>query len=82
MEEVVEFERQFNFVSVSEIVLNKEEGGWGCLEFYGERFTQHNCFGPPSLLVEDLLSTGATQSSFYLLVEIGLPLNLFPVFMW
>ena len=37
----------------------------------------HNCFGPPSLLVEGLLSTGATPSSFYLLVELGLPLHLF-----
>ena len=32
----------------------------------------HNCFGPPALLVEGLLSMEATPSSFYLLVRLGL----------
>ena len=41
----------------------------------------HNCFGPPFLFVEGLLSTGPTPSSFYLLVEMGLPLYLFPAYM-
>ena len=41
----------------------------------------HNCFGPPFLFVEGLLSTGPTPSSFYLLVEMGLPLHLFPAYM-
>ena len=36
----------------------------------------HNCFGPRSLLVEGLLSTGPTRSIFYLLVEMGFPLHL------
>ena len=40
----------------------------------------HNCFGPPFLFVEGLLSTGPTPSSFYLLVEMGLPLHLFPAY--
>ena len=34
--------------------------------------SSHNCFGPPFLLVEGLLSTGPTPSRFYLLVEMGL----------
>ena len=42
----------------------------------------HNCFGPLFLFVEGLLSTGSTPSSFYLLVEMGLPLHLFPAYMW
>ena len=33
---------------------------------------------PPSLLVEGLLSTGPTPSSFHHLVEMGLPLHLYP----
>ena len=37
--------------------------------------THHNYFGPPLVFVEDLLSTGLTTSSFYLLVERGLPLQ-------
>ena len=41
----------------------------------------HNCFGPPFLFVEGLLSTGPTPSSFYLLLEMGLPLHLFPAYM-
>ena len=41
----------------------------------------HNCFGPPFLFVEGLLSTWPTPSSFYLLVEMGLPLHLFPAYM-
>ena len=41
----------------------------------------HNWFRPPSLLVEGLLSTGPTTSSFYLVVE-GLPLHLFPAYRW
>ena len=41
----------------------------------------HNCFIPPSLLVEGLLSMGPTLSSFCLLVEMGLPLHLFPAYM-
>ena len=36
----------------------------------------HKCFGSPFLLVEGLLSMGATPSSFYLLLELGLPLHL------
>ena len=43
---------------------------------------KHNFFRPQSLLVEGLLSTGPTQSSFYLLVEIGLPLHLFSAYRW
>ena len=35
----------------------------------------HNCFRPPSLLAESLLLTGATLSSFYLLVELGLQIH-------
>ena len=42
----------------------------------------HNCFGPPSLLLEGLLSTGPTPSSCYLLVEMGLQLHLFPAYTW
>ena len=42
----------------------------------------HKWIGPPSLLVEGLLSTGPTPSSFYLLVETGLPLHLYPTFIW
>ena len=42
----------------------------------------HNCFRPPSLLVEGLVSTGPTPSSFYILVEMGLPLHLFPAYRW
>ena len=41
----------------------------------------HNCFGPLFLFVEGLLSMGSTPSSFYLLVEMGLPLHLFPAYM-
>ena len=37
-------------------------------------YVTHNCFGPQSLLVEGLLSTGPTPSSFY-------PLHLFPAYM-
>ena len=37
----------------------------------------HNCFGLPFLFVEGLLSTGPIPSSFYILVEMGLPLHLF-----
>ena len=37
----------------------------------------HNCFGPPSLLVEGVLSTWPTRSNFDLLVEMGLPLYSF-----
>ena len=37
----------------------------------------HKWIGPPSFLVEGLLSTEPTPSSFYLLVEMGLPLNCF-----
>ena len=40
----------------------------------------YNCFGHPSLLVEGLLSTGATSPSFYLLVELGLLLHLFKAY--
>ena len=43
--------------------------------------TFHNCFGPPFLFVEGLLSMGPTPSSFYLLVEMRLPLHLFPAYM-
>ena len=39
--------------------------------------SRHNCFGPLFLSVGGLLSTGATLSSVYLFVELGLPLNLF-----
>ena len=42
----------------------------------------HNCVGPPFLFVEGLLSTGPTPSSFYLLVGMGLPLHLYPAFIW
>ena len=38
---------------------------------------RHNCFRTQSLWVEGLLSTGYTPSTFYLLVEIGLPLHFF-----
>ena len=34
-------------------------------------FELHNCFRPPFLLVEGLLSTGSTPSSFCLLVKMG-----------
>ena len=40
----------------------------------------HNCFGPPFLFAEGLLSTGPTPSSFYFLVEMGLPLHLFSAY--
>ena len=50
---------------------------------WGKRgWTSHNCFGPPSLMVEGLLSKGPTPSSVYLLVEMGVPLHLFPSYMW
>ena len=42
----------------------------------------HNCFGPLALFVEDLLLTGHTTSSFYLLVEMVLSINLFQAYMW
>ena len=42
----------------------------------------HNCFGSPSLLVEGLLTTGPNPSSFYLLVEMRLPLHLYPAYIW
>ena len=45
-----------------------------------DQFTQmvlHNCLGPPSLLVEGLSPKRATPSSFYLLVELRLPLHVF-----
>ena len=42
----------------------------------------HNCFMPLSFLVLGLLSTGLTTSSFHLLVEMGLPLHLFPAYRW
>ena len=41
-------------------------------------YVDHNCFWPPFLFVEDLLSTGPTLSSFNLLVEMVLPLHFFP----
>ena len=44
-------------------------------------YALHNCFGPPSLLGEGLLSTGPNPSSFYLLVEMGLLLHHFPAYM-
>ena len=40
-------------------------------------YVHNNCFGPPSLLVEGVLSTGPAPFSFYLLVEMGLPLHFF-----
>ena len=48
----------------------------------GLLLTGQNSFGPPSLLVEGLLSTGFTPSSFYLFVEMGLPVHLYSAFMW
>ena len=39
----------------------------------------HNGFGPPFLFVEGLLSTGPTPSTFYLLVEMRLPLHFFSI---
>ena len=42
----------------------------------------HHCFRAPFLSLGALLSTGATLPSFYLLVELGLLLYLFPVFFW
>ena len=44
--------------------------------------TTHICFGPPFLSRGGLLSTGATLSSFDLLVELGLLLHLFPAYIW
>ena len=44
--------------------------------------THHKCFGPPFLFVKGLLSMWLTSSSFYLLVQIGLPLYIFPAYMW
>ena len=41
----------------------------------------HNCFRPPFLFVEGLLSLGPFPSSFCLFVEMGLPLHLFPAYM-
>ena len=35
----------------------------------------HNCFGPPFLFVKGLFSTGPTPSSFYLWVDMGLPIQ-------
>ena len=37
----------------------------------------HNCFEPPSLLVEGMLSTVPTPSSFYILVEIWITITFF-----
>ena len=46
----------------------------------------HNCFGPPSLLVEGILSTGPTPSSFHRLFTSCftscLPLHFFPASIW
>ena len=44
--------------------------------------TQSQVNQVPSLLVEGLLSIGPTQSSFYFLVEMGLPLHIFPAYIW
>ena len=46
------------------------------------RHKDHKYIGPPSLLVEGLLSTEPTPSSFYLLVEMKLPLDLYPAHIW
>ena len=43
-------------------------------------FQGHHYFGPPFLFVEGLVSTGPTLSSSYLLVDMGLPLHLFPAY--
>ena len=40
----------------------------------------HYCFGAPLLTLGALLSTGATLSSFYFFVELGLLLYLLPAF--
>ena len=50
---------------------------WNGLYFGHYLVKAHNCLGPPSLLVEGLLSMGPTSFSFYLLVEMELPLHLF-----
>ena len=52
------------------------------LSKWSKWITLHNCFGTPApcLLVEDLVSTGPTPSSSYLLVEMGLPLHLYSVY--
>ena len=42
----------------------------------------HICFGPPFLSGGGLLSKGATLSSFDLLVELGLLLQLFAAYIW
>ena len=39
--------------------------------FYYLKNIRHNFFGPPSLFVEGLISTGPTPSSFYLVVDMG-----------
>ena len=46
-----------------------------------DMFCSSQLFGPLSLLVKGLLSPGPTPSSFYLLVEMGLSLLLFPAYM-
>ena len=47
-----------------------------------KRCRNHHCFGPPFLSLGGLLSIGATLSSFYLFVELGLLLCHFPAFIW
>ena len=42
----------------------------------------HHCLGAPFLSLGAPLSTGATLSSFYLFVVLGLLLYLFPAFIW
>ena len=42
-----------------------------------KRINRHNCFRPPTLLVEGLLSIGPTPSSFYLLEKWGYHLIFF-----
>ena len=43
---------------------------------------QAHLFRAPILIRGDLLSTGATLSSFHLLVELGLLLQLFAAYIW
>ena len=53
-----------------------------CLEPTNLSHKEHHCFGPPFLSLGGLLSTGATLSSSYLFVELGLLIYPFPAFIW
>ena len=59
---------------MGKLSISAEIGRWDLGQFKRAKkeYRVNKCFRPPSLLVEGLLSMGATPCSFYLLVEMGL----------